>query len=98
MCGPPRGCGAVSMRRRFVAPPPPVCVCRGLGVVGGGKGCQPPRGQAGMGLRRGNERVRGGLAFKGGGAPRLGLGPEAALKVMAHSGPRAGGVTAGGCG
>ena len=38
-----------------------------------------------------NERVRGGLAFKGGGAPRLGLGPEAALKVMAHSGPRAGG-------
>ena len=35
--------------------------------------------------------VAGGHAFKGGGAPRLGLGPEAALKVMAHSGPRAGG-------
>ena len=45
-----------------------------------------------MGLPRGDERVRGGRAFKGGGAPRLGLGPEAALKVMAHSGPRAGGV------
>ena len=44
-----------------------------------------------MGLPRGDERVRGGRAFKGGGAPRLGLGPEAALKVMAHSGPRAGG-------
>ena len=43
-----------------------------------------------MGLPRGDERVRGGRAFKGGGAPRLGLGPEAALKVMAHSGPRAG--------
>ena len=60
-------------------------------LVGGGKGCQPPRGQVGMGLPRGDERVRGGRAFKGGGAPRLGLGPEAALKVMAHSGPRAGG-------
>ena len=44
-----------------------------------------------MGLPRGDERVRGGRAFKGGGAPRLGLGPEAALKVMAHWGPRAGG-------
>ena len=66
---------------------PPVGGCWG----GGGKGCQPPRGQVGMGLPRGDERVRGGRAFKGGGAPRLGLGPEAALKVMAHSGPRAGG-------
>ena len=63
----------------------------GEGGTGGVLGVEKGVSRVGMGLPRGNERVRGGLAVKGGGAPRLGLGPEAALKVMAHSGPRAGG-------
>ena len=49
-------------------------------MVGGGKGCQPPRGQAGMGLRRGNERVLGGLAFKGGRRASLGIGARSSLE------------------